>query len=348
MAIYGAGEGGKTPVRDKKKLVEDLKHAVDQATAFCATKGVILPALEQLPLGDVRRLERIADAVDALISPDPLRKEFFGHERIVGILYKAVKPDPAVLEFAPRVSCLRTIAEAIRAKINPGPPDISGVMSQIDTLLDASIEGVAVSDKPPAVMDLSKIDFRALAARFKESKRKKLELETLKAAVRAMLDRLIRLNRTRVDFQDKFEALIEAYNAGSKNIEELFEELLKLSRGLTEEEQRHVRERLSEEELTIFDILTRPGPDLSAEEHEVIKTVTRDVLGRIKQLLVLNWRQKSSARAQVKLMIEDVLDSGLPRLYSPELYKTKCSAIFEHVYESYPERNVGTYANAVE
>ena len=80
----------------------------------------------------------------------------------------------------------------------------------------------------------------------------------------------------------------------------------------------------------------------------MIKTVTRDVLGRIKQLLVLNWRQKSSARAQVKLMIEDVLDSGLPRLYSPELYKTKCSAIFEHVYESYPERNVGTYANAVE
>ena len=50
----------------------------------------------------------------------------------------------------------------------------------------------------------------------------------LKAAIRAQLEKLIRLNRTRADFAEKFEALIESYNAGSRNIEELFEELLKL------------------------------------------------------------------------------------------------------------------------
>ena len=33
--------------------------------------------------------------------------------------------------------------------------------------------------------------------------------------------------------------------------------------------------------------------------------------------------------------IEDVLDTGLPRIYTPELYRQKCSALFEHVYESY-------------
>lgn len=61
-------------------------------------------------------------------------------------------------------------------------------------------------------------------------------------------------------------------------------------------------------------------------------------------LLVLNWRQKSTARSQLKLTIEDTLDTGLPRAYTPELYNQKCSAVFEHVYESYPERNVGVYA----
>jgi type I restriction enzyme, R subunit len=55
----------------------------------------------------------------------------------------------------------------------------------------------------------------------------------LKAAIRAQLEKLIRLNRTRADFAEKFEALIESYNAGSRNIEELFEELLKLSNSLT-------------------------------------------------------------------------------------------------------------------
>ena len=59
---------------------------------------------------------------------------------------------------------------------------------------------------------------------------------------------------------------------------------------------------------------------------------------------MINWRYKSASRSQLKLVIEDVVDDGLPRAYTPELYKQKCSALFEHVYESYPERNVGVYA----
>ena len=87
--------------------------------------------------------------------------------------------------------------------------------------------------KPAAVMDLSKIDFEALGKRFKQSKHKNTDLEVLKAAIRAQLEKLIRLNKTRADFAEKFEELIESYNTGSRNIEELFEELLKLSRNLS-------------------------------------------------------------------------------------------------------------------
>ena len=141
-------------------------------------------------------------------------------------------------------------------------------------------------------MDLSKIDFEALRRRFKESKHKNTDLEVLKAAIRAQLEKLIRLNKTRADFAEKFEELIESYNAGSRNIEELFEELVKLSRNLSEEQQRHVRENMTEEELVIFDILTRPAPELSAEERAEVKKVARELLDRLKQLLVLNWRQK--------------------------------------------------------
>ena len=82
----------------------------------------------------------------------------------------------------------------------------------------------------------------------------------------------------------------------------------------------------------------------SAEERAEVKKAARELLARLKGLLVLNWRQKSTARSQLKLTIEDTLDSGLPRAYTPELYNQKCSAVFEHVYESYPERNAGVYA----
>src|SRR5207248_2697617 len=79
-----------------------------------------------------------------------------------------------------------------------------------------------------------------------------------------------------------------------------------------------------------IDILTRPGPDLSSEEREEVKKVARQLLQRLKTALVLNWRKKAQARAQVRLAIEDSLDEGLPRSYSPELYQRKCSAVFEH------------------
>lgn len=105
-----------------------------------------------------------------------------------------------------------------------------------------------------------------------------------------------------------------------------------------------MRENLSEEELVIFDILTRPAPELSDRERAEVKKAARELLASLKALLVLNWRQKSAARSQLRLTIEDTLDTGLPRAYTPELYHQKCSAVFEHVYESYPERNLGVYA----
>jgi hypothetical protein len=72
----------------------------------------------------------------------------------------------------------------------------------------------------------------------------------------------------------------------------------------------------------IFDILTRPAPELSADERSELKKVVRELLTRLKQLLVLNWRQKSAARAQLRLAIEDVLESGLPRPYDRTTFRS--------------------------
>lgn len=337
LAVYGAGQGGVTPVRNKEQLIADLKKAIEEATQFCAGKRVNLSAIEEAPPKTMERLNLLSEAVNALISPDPLRKEFLAHDRIVRTLFDAVKPSPEVLVHAPRVSCLVAIADAIKSQLNPNPPDISVVMGRINELLDQSIEGVEMAAKPLPLLDLSKIDFEALAKRFKNSKKKNIELEALKASVKALLDRLIAMNRTRTNYTEKFEELIEAYNNGSKTIEQLYQELLELSRNLSEEETRHVRENLTEEELTVFDLLTRPGPELSTDEKEEVKKVARLLHQRLQRLITFNWRQTIQARALVKNAIDETLDEGLPRAYAPELYKNKCGVVFEHVYETYSE-----------
>ncbi len=347
LAIYAKGRGGEQPIRDKQKLVENLRQAIMETEAFCLAHGVNLGEIEQTPVGSLDRLTKIAEAVECLISPDPLRKDFLGQEGWVRTLFQAVKPDPSVLEFASRVACLTTIAETIRERTGEGPADISVVMADLNKILDASVAAdgfhIPQGKSGHGVIDLTKIDFEALAKRFGKSKTKNIDLEQLKAAIRSQLDKLVRLNRTRADYLTKFEELIESYNAGSRNIEELFKELLVLSLSLNEEQERHVRERLSEEELVVFDILTRPAPELAPEERAEVKKVAQDMLEKLKQLLVLNWRQKTTARSQIKLAIEDLLDQGLPRAYTPDLYKQKCSAVFEHFYEAYGDRGASIY-----
>jgi type I restriction enzyme R subunit len=350
LAIYAQGRGGATPVRDKRELIKELRIAVEAAVAFCAGRGVSILAVEQTKVGSMERLNLLAAAVDRLISPDPQRKEFLGHERWVTTLYQAVKPDPAVLEFSSTVACLAIIAATIRERLGEGSADISAVMDDINELLDKSIaaDGFQIKERPGgdgrSVIDISAIDFEALAKRFAKSQRKHLELEQLKAAIRSQLNKLIRLNRSRTDYLVKFEELIESYNAGSRGIEELLAELLVLSRALDDEQQRHVREHLTEEELTVFDLLTRPGPELGPEEREEVKKVAHSMLARLKSLLVLDWRKRGDARARVRLAIEDTLDVGLPKSYSPILFKAKCEAVFEHLYENYQGEGASTYS----
>src|SRR5205814_7799379 len=138
LAIYGAGKGGATPVRDKAELIKELGKAVKGAVAFCTEHGVDIAKTESA--AGLDKVQLIGDAVDALISPDPLRKEFLAHERLVRTLFQAIKPDPAVLEFVSRISCLAIIADDIRLRIGGSKPtDISVIMMKVNELLDDSI-----------------------------------------------------------------------------------------------------------------------------------------------------------------------------------------------------------------
>ncbi len=175
----------------------------------------------------------------------------------------------------------------------------------------------------------------ALAKRFEASPTKHLDLARLQAAIRAQLDRLIAQNPTRASLREKFEALIASYNAGSGQIELLFQALVELSRSLTEEETRHAREQLTEAELVVFDLLTRPGPDLTTEERDDVKKVTRQLLARLRAVFTVDWQKTAQSRARIQDAIEEALDDGLPRAYTPDVFKAKAGAVFQHVYEEY-------------
>ena len=154
----------------------------------------------------MERLLRVEDGINALISPDPLRRDSSACERLVGTPYRAVKPDPAALEFASRVACFDHVGRGHPRQGQPKPGrHLAGDGPDQRSARRIHHRHHEIREQGPPALDLSKINFEVLAQRFKESKHKNTDLEVLKAAIRAQLEKMIQLNRTRADFAEKFK-----------------------------------------------------------------------------------------------------------------------------------------------
>ena len=163
-----------------------------------------------------------------------------------------------------------------------------------------------------------------------------MELQKLKDKVEQVLYDMIEKNKTRTDYLERFEQMIAEYNAGSKNVDIIYKNLVDFAEALSEEQKRHMQENLSEEELAMFDILVKPEMELNEKEKQQVKKVARQLLETLKkEKLVLDWRKKQQARADVLYTIEKVLDDELPRSYSTEIYRIKCEKVYQHIYDNY-------------
>lgn len=352
LAIYGTAQGGAVgegdvPIKDKGELVKALEAAAEDAEEYCRRFGVEPEAILASQGSECAAL--IADAADALLETEQSKKEYMSLAGGAIKLYKAILPDPRASEFQARVTVLALLVARIRA-LTP-QADISQVMDGVNVLLDDSIatDGYRISD-PVSVVDLSQIDFEALRRKFDEG-RKRTIAEQLKGAINSKLQKMVRLNKSRMDFADKFQKLIDDYNAaclaGNPDIDDFFRKLMEFTEELDAEERRGIAEQLSEEELAMFDILTKPDMKLDEIEKDQVKQAARELLETLKtSKLVLDWRKRQQSRAQVRQTIDIKLDAGLPRCYTKEIYKQKCDDVFRHVYDSYYGAGQSVYSQA--
>ncbi|TWT81201.1 Type I restriction enzyme [Planctomycetes bacterium CA13] len=362
LAIYGSSSGGgvdkgECPIEKKEALVEDLRLAIAEAVDFCKDRGVDLDAILKADgfqkiaflddaaahLVDKQVEDAVDDAVENVILNDDLKKKYLFLANQVIRLFKAILPDPSANEFAPIKTCLAVLADKIRTFTEEA--NIDDIMDQVGELLDESIatKGYVIhSTEETSLLNLSQVDFDALKAHF-EKGRKRTEAEKLKRAVGGKLQNMVNLNKTRTDLMEKFKKLIDEYNRGL-DVDGFFAKLTDFVKELSEEEQRGVAEKLSEEELALFDILTKPEIDMTAKEKKEVKKVARMLLQTLKEAkLVLDWRKKQRTRADVYTTVKTILDE-LPRAYTTELYQQKCDTVYQHIYDCYQGEGRSIYA----
>ena len=343
LAIYAEGtdpEGtapeGRNPIRDKSELVEELRETIAEIKEFCANLGVDLTQIDTVETAPLERVGLITGAVNRILVNDETKGDYLQRASQISRLYKAILPDPAASDFNGICTLINIIAKKIK-NLTPSP-DTSDVMEQIEDLLDHSIvpTGYTIDADAEAdsIVDLSRIDFDQLRERFR-TQHKQIEAERLRGSIRRKLSEIIPLNRSRMDYQERFEQIIAEYNAAAIDVDTWFEQLIALAEELNEEEQRTIAEQLSEEQLAVFDLLTRPEIDMTEAERDAVKAISKELLETLqRERLVLDWRQRQQSRAAVKVTVAEILDE-LPERYTQEIYDWKCEVVYQHIYDCY-------------
>jgi type I restriction enzyme R subunit len=345
LAIYGSAQDGTgdLPIHDKGELVHQLREAIANTAQFCVERGFDPAAIQ-----DTQGFERISlldDAVAAIVVNDDSTRRYLALAGSVEKLFQSLLPDAAANEFGPTRKVFAMIAEKIRADIPP--VDISAVMSDVEALLNRSIAAGGYAMPPVAneanYIDLSLVDFDALKAQFDKGRRT-IEAQRLRARITQKLARMVKLNPARMDFLEEFQKVVDEYNSGAANVEAFFARLMAFTKRLNEEEKRGIAQNLTEEELALFDLLTKPDLQLTKQEEIDVKKAAKALLETLKkEKLVLDWRKRQTTRAMVRYTIETVLDQ-LPRAYSKELYEQKCDAVYQHFYEAYMGQGKSVYS----
>ncbi len=341
LAIYGsARDGGDLPVRDTAELRADLDATLDALGSLVAERDVDLDDL--VAAGGFEFIALQSAAVEALLGDDAVRRRFNQLARHARSVFKSLMPDTDAARHTRRVAVVGTLAARLTGVGEK--PDISGVMDAVAELLDASVgaeEDLINADAATTLVDLNDFDFEALARRF--AGRKRTAVKTLQDLLAKRLDAAVRRNPTRVTLAEKFRRLIDDYNAGTHNTDEIFRRLKSLNDELTDDEARGVREELTEEQLAIYDLLTKPEPELTKTQQTTVKNAARMLLDAITDKLVLDWRKNQNTRGAVESTIKDVLDAELPDVYDEALFEDKTRRIYEHLFASHFDDGTSIY-----
>lgn len=152
--------------------------------------------------------------------------------------------------------------------------------------------------------------------------------------VRCRLEKMIATNPNRVDYYERYQEIIHAYNKEQDRatIEKTFLDLMDLAGTMTDEERRYVREGFeSDEQLIMYDLLFREA--LSKQDIQKIKKVSVNLLTKIKAKIkeLDHWTDKQEAQAAVGNLIRDTLWAELPASYDVESIGVYRKKIFDYV-----------------
>lgn len=330
------GSGEQRPFDELAGLETELKQAITDTRNYLATLDFKLGDL--LDASAMKRLAAVAHGADAVRRNETTRTTFETMARNVFRKYKALYPEPQAKKHTRRFEAIEAIYKNLNQQVRSA--DVSSIIAELQVLVSDSVSVISeLAEEPETAIDLSSLDFEKLKEAFAKKGQKNTLVFNLQEAVNRQLEQMLRNNPLRIEFYERYQEIIEEYNAGKDqhSLEETFGNIIELINDLGTEETRHVREGLVDDEsLAIFDLL-REGKKLSAKEQRPVADVAEQLLQELKDraLHIERWRESRQVKAEVRTTIYDRLVHLPPSLYTDIEVTDRTGAVYQFVYGRY-------------
>ena len=338
LAQYALGDGGD----DGTEIVAPIEERIQVLIEAIKATEVHLQGLGFDPTTIVGstgfdRIKKLKDAVEVVYSSDEAKRRFEILARQVFVRFKALLMEPSANAYAERHDNIEAIYKKLTERRDTA--DVTELLKELHRIVNHAIRTQEPGDDQAEglTFDLSQIDLEKLRDEFsKKVRHKATTLQDIREIVEQKLTEMLAHNPSRMDYQHKYEEIVEDYNREKDRvtIEETFCRLMDLVNELDAEQKRAVEEGLSEDELALFDLLKKDS--LAKAERERVKQASRDLISSVKTLLsgIDRFWEKEQTKADVEVFILNKVYSNLPTPPFTEKEKEEAAAeVYTHIWQ---------------
>lgn len=330
------------PVKNIEEQIKLLEDVIQETKAFCNQLNINLDAIRQRN-ETFDQIDLFQQYTNMLLDKDEYHEEFKIYVNLCKNIYEACKPEIFELDWKNNyLFIIFYLGDMIKASVRE--ENIDSAKIALSRTLDLSVQSEYVKEDSGEnkyevttmkTLNLSEINTDDIRKTINKSPYKNIEIQELRSFIEDKLNKLLEDNKTRTNFVERYKELINRYNSGNSANEDYYEDLVDFVDNLKQEDERHVKEGLTEEELEIYDLLKKDK--LTKKEEEKVKLSAKKLYESIKidqsKTNVIDWYKDEQPRQAVKFEIEALLDETLPDSYDKETFNVKTEVIMTHLME---------------
>ena len=283
--------------REKHEVCAALFHGFDHAKFFTGTP--------------TERVSVLPAALEHVLAQDEGRERLLGSVSALSKAFALAVPHPDTLARRDEVAFF----QAVRAALPKGGPEGARGPAEIEHAVRQIVAGAIVSEEVIdvfAAAGLPKPDISILSEEFLAEVRglpqKNLAVELLRKLLTDEIKTRSRRNLVQSRaFSEMLETSLRKYQNRAIETAAVIEELIQLAKEMREANARGEELGLSDDELAFYDALETNDSAVAVLGDETLRTIARELVSTVRRNTTIDWAEKESVRARLRLIVKRVL-----------------------------------------